>query len=416
MDNIQLQLRRDTTAHWIAVNPVLAMGEPGIETDFLRRMKIGDGVTAWNALPVFADVSSLIGQGKLVNAGMSPYAVQAGDSMLYVDTSAGNVVLTPPAAPSDNRTIIVKKVSSDGNTFTFQRNTKNIEGAGNDYTSAGAPLVANTFRYDLASTSWWILSGFGPGVAGGSFDPSQQLSNLMFWSRADDLKLLDGASVNRWQNRQGTGDWLVPSFVGVAPAYKVAGPNGHGSVNFDTGGAPALWIPQPTIVPAFDPNGAITFTVVWKWTSLTGTYRRGLTVKQPNGSGCSYVCDSAGSIGSLTNSTFVGTDGANPAGAAAGVWHIATYVQTGSGGGPNVSKLWINGVQKGANNAVKGADTTGNPLGLGAFYMTGSSRPDGLTAANEKFEIAEFALFTQGLSDADRQTFEASLKARYATP
>ena len=41
--------RRDTAANWTAVNPVLLSGEWGFETD-TRKLKIGDGVTAWNAL------------------------------------------------------------------------------------------------------------------------------------------------------------------------------------------------------------------------------------------------------------------------------------------------------------------------------------------------------------------------------
>lgn len=45
----QIQLRRDTAANWESVNPTLAQGEPGIETD-TDRMKIGDGVNAWNDL------------------------------------------------------------------------------------------------------------------------------------------------------------------------------------------------------------------------------------------------------------------------------------------------------------------------------------------------------------------------------
>ena len=43
------QQRRGKAARWAAQNPVLLEGEIGIETD-TRRFKIGDGVTAWNAL------------------------------------------------------------------------------------------------------------------------------------------------------------------------------------------------------------------------------------------------------------------------------------------------------------------------------------------------------------------------------
>jgi hypothetical protein len=45
----KIKLRRDTAANWTLSNPVLALGEPGLETDS-RRVKYGDGVTAWNQL------------------------------------------------------------------------------------------------------------------------------------------------------------------------------------------------------------------------------------------------------------------------------------------------------------------------------------------------------------------------------
>jgi len=45
----RLKLRRDLSTRWAAVNPVLAEGEPGFELDS-GRIKVGDGVTAWNDL------------------------------------------------------------------------------------------------------------------------------------------------------------------------------------------------------------------------------------------------------------------------------------------------------------------------------------------------------------------------------
>jgi hypothetical protein len=45
----QIQLRRDTAANWGSVNPTLALGELGIETD-TARFKIGNGTSAWNSL------------------------------------------------------------------------------------------------------------------------------------------------------------------------------------------------------------------------------------------------------------------------------------------------------------------------------------------------------------------------------
>jgi hypothetical protein len=47
------QLRGDTAANWTSANPVLAARQPGYETD-TRKLKIGDGTTAWTSLPYFA--------------------------------------------------------------------------------------------------------------------------------------------------------------------------------------------------------------------------------------------------------------------------------------------------------------------------------------------------------------------------
>ena len=45
----RIQLRRDGAQQWANVNPILAQGELGIEID-TSRLKVGDGVTAWNSL------------------------------------------------------------------------------------------------------------------------------------------------------------------------------------------------------------------------------------------------------------------------------------------------------------------------------------------------------------------------------
>jgi hypothetical protein len=53
----RIQIRRDTSIAWEANNPVLALGEPGLETDTFI-VKYGDGSTAWNSLP-YANIDSL---------------------------------------------------------------------------------------------------------------------------------------------------------------------------------------------------------------------------------------------------------------------------------------------------------------------------------------------------------------------
>lgn len=53
----RIQIRRDTSINWAANNPVLALGEPGLETDTFI-VKYGDGSTSWNNLP-YANIDSL---------------------------------------------------------------------------------------------------------------------------------------------------------------------------------------------------------------------------------------------------------------------------------------------------------------------------------------------------------------------
>lgn len=75
--NILLQFRRDTAAHWSTANPVLADGEPGYEHDS-RKVKFGDGVTAWNDLPYSSDSSSSGAVGPAGPAGPKGDAGAAG--------------------------------------------------------------------------------------------------------------------------------------------------------------------------------------------------------------------------------------------------------------------------------------------------------------------------------------------------
>ena len=50
----QIQSRNDTAANWSSVNPGLLKGEIGIEID-TRKMKVGDGTSAWNDLKYLKD-------------------------------------------------------------------------------------------------------------------------------------------------------------------------------------------------------------------------------------------------------------------------------------------------------------------------------------------------------------------------
>lgn len=58
--NTKIQLRNDLAATWHSKNPVLKKGEIGIEID-TRKMKVGDGTTAWRALSYMgADANDIL--------------------------------------------------------------------------------------------------------------------------------------------------------------------------------------------------------------------------------------------------------------------------------------------------------------------------------------------------------------------
>jgi len=68
MSNI-IQTRRDTSSNWTSVNPILAEGEIGLETNTNKR-KTGDGTTVWASLSYDIDIPQTIADtGTEINLG-----------------------------------------------------------------------------------------------------------------------------------------------------------------------------------------------------------------------------------------------------------------------------------------------------------------------------------------------------------
>jgi hypothetical protein len=118
---VRFQLRRDTAANWTSANPVLALGEPGVETDTLK-LKIGDGFAAWNSLGYsisldFDDLNNtpttVAGYGILDALSLTALSVTqnsaSGNGTLTYDDNTGVFAYTPPdisgiPATTDNLT------------------------------------------------------------------------------------------------------------------------------------------------------------------------------------------------------------------------------------------------------------------------------------------------------------------------
>lgn len=86
MGNAVIRLRRDTAANWTSGNPVLALGEPGLETD-TGRLKFGDGSTAWASLGYHNEYT---GWGAYVHTGASQTFVSGVKQTLT--NNAGTVI------------------------------------------------------------------------------------------------------------------------------------------------------------------------------------------------------------------------------------------------------------------------------------------------------------------------------------
>ncbi len=89
----RIKLRRATAAVWGNVNPVLALGEPGLETD-TGKEKRGDGVTAWNAL-AYHNPGGAIPQSQVVGLEAT---LEDKASKAYADAAVAAAVDAAPAA------------------------------------------------------------------------------------------------------------------------------------------------------------------------------------------------------------------------------------------------------------------------------------------------------------------------------
>jgi hypothetical protein len=109
--NALIQVRRDTAANWTSVNPTLAAGEMGFETD-TGKFKIGTGSTAWTSLsyasseatiPSSTVTSAMIVDGTIVDGDINASAAIAPSKVAGVfitGDSSNNTITTSTSAPS----------------------------------------------------------------------------------------------------------------------------------------------------------------------------------------------------------------------------------------------------------------------------------------------------------------------------
>lgn len=99
----RIQLRRDTAANWITVDPILAAGEVGVDLDTLK-IKVGDGTLRWTELDYYGpvDISDLTDEEGLLEQG----GADIGDLIIQ-----GKTISVPPGSDS----LLFETRGGDGN-------------------------------------------------------------------------------------------------------------------------------------------------------------------------------------------------------------------------------------------------------------------------------------------------------------
>ena len=87
-----IQLRQGIASNWTSVNPILDIGEKGLETDTLKE-KVGDGVTAWNSLAYWNEGGGVVEGDRATITNVIPITNIAGSNYNF-NTANGETAYT----------------------------------------------------------------------------------------------------------------------------------------------------------------------------------------------------------------------------------------------------------------------------------------------------------------------------------
>lgn len=216
------RLRRDTAANWNSVNPVLAAGEQGFETDTLK-VKVGNGTSAWTALgyvgagAATAPFFDIRNYGATTAAANNQTAIQA--AIDAAASTGGGRVFVPQGIWITGPLVLKHRVWLDGAGMRASE-LKQVAGANSDSficnyassngtTDPNAQFVSVT-NMTLNGNQAQQTAGLGRGVyfaqnplfgqpSGDEFtDPRQRLENVLIWNfRGNGFEEANGRSETR---------------------------------------------------------------------------------------------------------------------------------------------------------------------------------------------------------------------------
>jgi hypothetical protein len=309
--NDLIQLRSDTAANWASVNPILAVGETGFETD-TGKLKVGIGSTDWNSLIYVTDASDLA--GVIPSARISgSYTGITGVGALTAGTWNASVVAGQYGGTGVANT--GKTITLGGNLTTSGAFTTTLTvGANTSLTLPSSGTVISTGNLS-SITSTGTLTGL---TLSGTVTLPNSVNNQIYTSTTADSAL-------PWANGpvlQGATGWSF--YSAISASYRM------GFRSNTTGTTKYFWTADSALIGQAPADVEITNTL-----NVMGTGRFTGTVTAPTFSGALS--------GNATTSTKAGSLGAG------GVSGTAmTFNWSGQGGQPT----WLWGGNDGSNMYV----------------------------------------------------------------
>lgn len=142
--SVVIQFRRDTSANWASVNPILAQGELGLVTD-TGLYKIGDGSTAWNSLS-YSELGGTF-DSLLLNATTDPAAPGTGTAYLYMKDVGGRI-LPKFIGPSGLDSVLQPSIFGNGMSIALPGSSTALS-----YVGMGAMTAVGTLSHPTLTTN-----------------------------------------------------------------------------------------------------------------------------------------------------------------------------------------------------------------------------------------------------------------------
>lgn len=175
-----IEFRRDTSANWTAVNPILNQGEPGFEYDTYR-LKVGDGLTSWTLLPYLGNIYGYSTSTPVLATGSQTIQLPTGlafapNQTINIQNTANStqyMVATVTSYSSTTGVMVFNATSATGSSWVMTAanntyNTYTINADSYDITSAvwGSGTQTGNVTLSGLTVGWVYTWSFTPTVTG----------------------------------------------------------------------------------------------------------------------------------------------------------------------------------------------------------------------------------------------------------